>query len=152
MSKLHITKIFMTRGWCNIEMASYHYRESHYKEEAVVRPSHLHNGKSYTAKMASSYWIRPLNKMAVIFYNGCYLTWQVQNLSVVLCLYAFVFVWYFFQFEICFENCHWNWLEDTNSCSSTLIQSFLIMRSNVILHYNWKHYIWFRIWTHNIPL
>ena len=71
VSKFYITKLFTTRGWYNIEMASYHYREAHYKDEAVVRPSHLHNGNSYTGKMASSYWSSPLNKMAAMFYHGC---------------------------------------------------------------------------------
>ena len=41
-------------------MPSYQYRKSHYGDKTVVRSSYLHNGISYTGKMASFYWISPL--------------------------------------------------------------------------------------------
>ena len=60
-------------GWChhvlvkwvpgsrfNIKMSSYLYRKSHCGDKTVVRSSYLHNGNSYTGKMASLYWFSPL--------------------------------------------------------------------------------------------
>ena len=44
--------------WFNIKMSSYQYRKSHCGDKTVVRSSYLHNGISYTGKMASLYWIR----------------------------------------------------------------------------------------------
>ena len=44
----------------NIKMPSYQYRKSHCGDKTVVRSSYLHNGISYTGKMASLYWIRAL--------------------------------------------------------------------------------------------
>ena len=41
----------------NIKMPSYQYRKSHSGDKTVVRSSYLHNGISYTGKMASLYWI-----------------------------------------------------------------------------------------------
>ena len=32
----------------------------HYKDKTFVRPSYLYNGNSYTGKMISLYWVRPL--------------------------------------------------------------------------------------------
>ena len=43
--------------WFNIKMSSYRYRKSHCGDKTVVRSSYLHNGISYTGKMASLYWI-----------------------------------------------------------------------------------------------
>ena len=48
------------RARFNIKMSSYQYRKSHYGDKTVVRSSYLHNGISYTGKMASLYWIRSL--------------------------------------------------------------------------------------------
>ena len=45
-------------GWFNIKMSSYQYRKSHCGDKTILRPSYLHNGISYTGKMASLYWIR----------------------------------------------------------------------------------------------
>ena len=45
--------------WFNIKMSSYQYRKSHCGDKTVVRSSYLHNGISYTGKMASLYWISP---------------------------------------------------------------------------------------------
>ena len=39
--------------WFNIKMQSYQFREPHFGDKTVVRPSYLHNGISYTGKMAS---------------------------------------------------------------------------------------------------
>ena len=44
----------------NIKMLSYQYRKPHCGDKTVVRSSYLHNGISYTDKMASLYWIRVL--------------------------------------------------------------------------------------------
>ena len=44
----------------NIKMPSYQYRESHCGDKTILRSSYLHNGISYTGKMASLYWIRAL--------------------------------------------------------------------------------------------
>ena len=49
-----------TGPWFKIKMPSYQYRKSHYGDKMVVRSSNLHNGISYTGKMASLYWISPL--------------------------------------------------------------------------------------------
>ena len=45
--------------WCNIKIASEQYGKSHCGDKTVVRSSYLHNGISYTGKMASLYWFRP---------------------------------------------------------------------------------------------
>ena len=45
--------------WFNIDMSSYQYRKSHCGDKAVVRSTDLHNGVSYTSKMASLYWTTP---------------------------------------------------------------------------------------------
>ena len=44
----------------NIKMLSYQYMKPHCEDKTVVRSSFLHNGISYTDKMASLYWIRVL--------------------------------------------------------------------------------------------
>ena len=44
----------------NIKMSSYQYRKSHCGDKTVVRSSYLHNGISFTGKMASLYWFSPL--------------------------------------------------------------------------------------------
>ena len=45
-------------GWFNkLKMQSYQYRKSHCGDKTILRPSYLHNGISYTGKMASLYWI-----------------------------------------------------------------------------------------------
>ena len=46
--------------WLNIKMTSYQYRKSHCGDKTILRPSYLHNGISYTGKMASLYWFSPL--------------------------------------------------------------------------------------------
>ena len=43
-----------------IKMTSYQYRKSHCGDKKILRPSYLHNGISYTGKMASLYWISAL--------------------------------------------------------------------------------------------
>ena len=49
--------------WFNIKMSSYQYKKSHCGDKTILRPSYLHNGISYTGKMTSLYWIRPLFSM-----------------------------------------------------------------------------------------
>ena len=46
--------------WFNLKMLYYQYRKSHCGDKTVVRSSYPHNGISYTGKMSSLYWIRPL--------------------------------------------------------------------------------------------
>ena len=53
-------------AWFNIKMSSYQYRKSHCGEKMVIRSSYLHNGISYTGKMASLYWISLLY-LSVLF-------------------------------------------------------------------------------------
>ena len=54
----HLTPI-LPGPWFNIKMSSYQYRKSHCGDKMVVRSSYLHNGISYTGKMASLYWFSP---------------------------------------------------------------------------------------------
>ena len=49
-----------TGGWFNKKMPSYQYRKSHCGDKAVISPSSLHNGISYTGKITCLYWIRAL--------------------------------------------------------------------------------------------
>ena len=39
-------------------MSSYQYRKAHCGDKAILRPSYLYNGISYTGKTTSLYWIR----------------------------------------------------------------------------------------------
>ena len=51
------------------KMSSYQYRKSHCWDKAILRPSYLHNGISYTGKTTSFYWIRaqvPGNELVCI--------------------------------------------------------------------------------------
>ena len=41
-------------------MPSYQYRKSYCGDKTILRPSYLHNGISYSGKMASWYWIGAL--------------------------------------------------------------------------------------------
>ena len=51
----------------NIKMLSYQYRKSHCGDKTILRPSYLHNGISYTGKMISLYWIRPLGPLSMVW-------------------------------------------------------------------------------------
>ena len=51
--------------WFNIKMSSYQYRESHYRDKTILRPSYLHNEIPYTGKMTSLYWINPLVTLCI---------------------------------------------------------------------------------------
>ena len=62
----------------NIMILSNQYRDSHYKDETVVRPSYLYNGNSYTGKKASFidpllYWTSPitLEKLGSFWSASC---------------------------------------------------------------------------------
>ena len=57
-------------SWFNIKISSYQYRKSHCRDKTVIKPSYLHNGISYTGKMASLYWIRPSYLHNEISYTG----------------------------------------------------------------------------------
>ena len=56
--------------WFNKKMPSYQYRKSHHGDKTILRPSYLHNGISYTGKMASLYWIRALLLVNKSSYDG----------------------------------------------------------------------------------
>ena len=45
--------------WFNIKIPSDPYTKSHCGDKMILRPSYLHNGISYTGKMASLHWISP---------------------------------------------------------------------------------------------
>ena len=53
-----VLHVWEAGGWFNIKTTSYQYRKSHSGDKTILRPSYLHNGISYTGKMASWYWIR----------------------------------------------------------------------------------------------
>ena len=53
---LRIAHLAIICSKCNTPK-SYQYRKSHCGDKTVVRSSYLHNGISYTGKMASLYWI-----------------------------------------------------------------------------------------------
>ena len=61
--------------WFNIKMSSYQYRKSHCGDKMVIRPSYLHNGISFTGKMASLYWISPL----IILHIQCHGCWWLDD-------------------------------------------------------------------------
>ena len=65
----------ITVGLFNIKMLSYQYRESHYKDKTVVRPSYLYQGNLHTGKMASLYWISPL--IVAVFF--AYISTQIGD-------------------------------------------------------------------------
>ena len=50
--------------WFEIKMSSYQYRNSHRGDKTILRPSYLHNGISFTGKMASLYWMWALGLLA----------------------------------------------------------------------------------------
>ena len=50
-------RVLRTGPRFNIKMTSYPYRKSNCGDKTILRPSYLHNGISYTGKMASLYWI-----------------------------------------------------------------------------------------------
>ena len=60
MTTFQVSMVRKPRPWFNIKMSSYQYRKSHCGDKTVVRSPYLHSGISYTGKMASFYWIRPL--------------------------------------------------------------------------------------------
>ena len=53
------------------------YRKSHCGDKMILRQSYLHNGISYTGKMTSSYWIRPLLLKSMAIESGpqCWNRW-----------------------------------------------------------------------------
>ena len=58
MASVMIADIMPTKN-LNIKM-SYQYRNCHYGDKMILRPSYLHNSISFTGKMTSLYWIRAL--------------------------------------------------------------------------------------------
>ena len=79
MESLHL--IWSSGPWFNINILSYQYRKSHCGDKTILRPSYLHNGISYTGKMASLYWIRAQVPVNLILPITCLqiiatVTWQ----------------------------------------------------------------------------
>ena len=64
----------------NIKMWSYQYRKSHCGDKTVVRSSYLHNGISYTGKMASLYWFSPLFIFSMRLSVICVLTLSITGI------------------------------------------------------------------------
>ena len=82
--------------WFNIKMSSYRYRKSHCGDKTVVRSSYLHNGISYTSKMASFYWISPQEVMMFDMTWYCQVMVQYNTiLHVALYRLRFEHSWYF---------------------------------------------------------
>ena len=52
--------------WWNIKPLPYQYRDSHYKDDMMVRPHHLHNENSYTSKIISLYWISSKESVSML--------------------------------------------------------------------------------------
>ena len=48
------------QDWFNIDIPSYQYKNSHWGDQTILRPSCPHNEISYTGKTTSLYWIRAL--------------------------------------------------------------------------------------------
>ena len=63
--------------WFSIKMPSYQYRKSHCGDKTILRPSYLHNGISYTGKMASLYQFSP--QLVIIFVGWIFCLWQCRN-------------------------------------------------------------------------
>ena len=51
-------QLWLSWGWFSIKIPSYQYRNFHCGDQRILGPTHLHNGISYTGKIASLYWIR----------------------------------------------------------------------------------------------
>ena len=67
-------------GRLNIRMSSYQYRDSHYKDKTVSRPSYLYNGNTISGKTTSFYW------------KGVLVSCEVIRVALVaLCTYLIVF-------------------------------------------------------------
>ena len=71
-------------AWFNIKMSSCQYRKSRCGDETIVRLSHLHNGISYTGKIASLYWISPLCQYLyfLLYHSPCYSFYFKRNVTV----------------------------------------------------------------------
>ena len=133
---------WLPEDWFNIKMSSYQYRNSHYGDETILRPSYLHNGISYTGKMTSLYWIRAqyLNVIHLAFLvlkRECSRTWwrhQMETFSALLALCAgnssvpseFPTQWPVTRgFDVFFDlrpnkrlsKLSWGWWFETLSCS-----------------------------------
>ena len=55
-------------GWFSINTSFDQYRDTHYKDVTVVRPSYLYNGNSYIDNATSLYWTDPLTTKSI--FNG----------------------------------------------------------------------------------
>ena len=64
-------------GLFNIKKPSNQYRKSHCGDKKILRPSYLHNGISYTAKMTSSYWIRA--QVEYVIHANLWSAWKIMS-------------------------------------------------------------------------
>ena len=69
LANMSITTAKQAGAWFNIKIPSYQHRKSHCGDKTVVRSSYLHNGISYTRKMACLYWISPQNTTTCMCYG-----------------------------------------------------------------------------------
>ena len=58
-----INQLSKPGGWFNIQMSTYQHRKSNCGDKTILRLSYLHNGTSYTGKIASLNWIRALTSL-----------------------------------------------------------------------------------------
>ena len=113
--------------WFHTKMSSYQYRKSHCGDKTVVRSSYLHNGISYTGKMASLYWTsngswcmgikgEMSGTVCVTFTWDMYIyIWVVYSLCFFCCLFITVTWWYVWCFEWASGN-----QEEVQACLVTL--------------------------------
>ena len=72
-------------------MPSYQYRKSHCGDKTILRPSYLHNGISYTGKMASLYWIGPWWMPHRLSFRASWIFLQIFAVTVSVILFFQVF-------------------------------------------------------------
>ena len=100
-------------------MSSYQYRKSYCGDKTVVRSSYLHNGASYTGKIASLYWTNPLGPFHERFSIVIQIRWNFHSALIEAVGNEVIAI----------QFCIWN-----DSCFATVLQTFCrhdtIQRSN----------------------
>ena len=77
----YIPRIMLTEAIFDIKTLSYHYMNSHYKDEIVSRPPHIHKGNFYTGKTTSWYWISLLVLSSLLlFFGDLLLSFSIKSL------------------------------------------------------------------------
>ena len=75
-------------GWFNIKMPSYEYKNSHYKNKTVSRPSHLYNRDPYNGKRAFYIELSQCLHILLLVVQACH---QVHYKNCLHCWYVVVF-------------------------------------------------------------